>query len=65
MKEFSESQPASELEHLWYNLTDLRVLAFAHKKCTSQQQFPVFFAKLYLIEKPSFKMLTNNKFKNF
>ena len=33
-------------------------------KGTSQQRFSVFFTKLFLTKKPSFKLLKNNKFKN-
>ena len=57
MKEFSESLPASELEHFWVNMFNyLRKHICVHassinlmKKRTRQQQFPIFFTSSLFI----------------
>ena len=57
MKEFSDSLPASELEHFWLNMFDyLRKYICVHassinlmKKRTRQQQFPIFFTSSLFI----------------
>ena len=57
MKEFSDSLPASELEHFWLNMFNyFRKYICVHassinlmKKRTRQQQFPIFFtSSLYI-----------------
>ena len=68
MKEFSDSLPASELEHFWLNMFDyLRKYIRVHassinlmKKRTRQQQFPIFFTSSLFIsvtKKFSFNIL--------
>ena len=72
MKEFSESLPASEFEHVCFNYFGKHM--FLHVLMNGQEMrhnnfrfffffFFFFFAELYLTEKPSFKILNNNKLK--
>ena len=57
IKEFSDSLPASELEHFWLNMFNyLRKYICVHassinliKKRTRQQQFPIFFTSSLFI----------------
>ena len=57
MKEFSDSLPASELEHFWLNMFNyFRKYICVHgssinlmKKRTRQQQFPIFFTSSLFI----------------
>ena len=68
MKEFSDSLPASELEHFWLNMFDYLlkyICVYASsinfmKKRTRQQQFPIFFTSslfLSVTKKFSFNIL--------
>ena len=67
MEEFSDSLPASELEHLWLvnTFVCMRHLSSVSltKKRTRQQQFPIFFTSL-LYEEVFIQHTKNNEFKN-
>ena len=67
MKEFSDSLPASELEHLWLVNTvvcmHLSSVSLLMKKRTRQQQFPIFFTSS-LYEEVFIQHTKKNEFKN-
>ena len=68
MEEFSDTIPASELEHLW--LVHVNTFVCRHlssvslmKKRTRQQQFPIFFTSS-LYEEVLIQHTKNNEFEN-
>ena len=77
MREFSDSLPASELEHFWLSMFNyFRKYICVHassinlmEKRTRQQQFPIFFTESFSLfisvtKKFSFNILKTVKFKN-